>query len=750
MSDMSETNSETSRSSREGSKGNGADARAHTPGQETRIIPSMRKSTSTATASSLSPSRTVMLNRTDNPPQTPTPHKHGDEAIGHGQRQKTPTTSSMSAQYITRPSISLSPEKLSEQRLLDITGVVADLNNIKHSSPMLKDMVVDDAQIAKKVQARIVAQQIKHKSYAPLIIPDLSRQVATTSIDDSVRFVRDKQGNFPKPRISGFAVSSTISEQQELLDHFLRWHKIIAKSHIPPTTFQRREFERDVYDFSRTIGMGKAAASIEVKKARAMALRVRGLPGAHLLDDSDAESALGIEFDASPTILKIGNKRKMGDRIDSGTEESKSKKKQKKKNPPQTHGAAAQKGVITEQNLNQIQGQSNNSKTSTSGPSEGSGEAVEDSDAVQTSSNPVVEDSKVEPEVAKDVSDSIAAPKKKRRRDKQSGATTTNTTDAIPILDNKTTTETSKLSKSAETPITAAHIPSAETTSNQNSRKRGAKKNKKSKQATVATTAGGDEVKKDQQPPLSTAEEDFVDTRVSKKKRRARKSNAQADDALEPETQAEAHENYLKSNEQAIELGQPVAGAYSGSRIVLDKEDDVMQELDFIKSKTLEDFTVTGGKGLSSADKAVMKEEVDMQKAQEAAVENGAKQKKKRLKVAAGAQVEAETKFEEAQKAVEEADVPKKRGRKAKGSDADHKKGERDQVATEEQKPKTDVQRKKEEREAEILNPDGSAKPLFEETAVQKKTSEKKRRGKNERRGSKLQKAEQEAEQKAK
>jgi len=83
--------------------------------------------------------------------------------------------------------------------------------------------------------------------------------------------------------------------------------------HVKPTTLQRREFTRDIYDYARAIGMGRHQADIEVMRARAAYRRDRGLAGGLRLDESDDESTLGLEInDAAEYIAFMRNGMQRG------------------------------------------------------------------------------------------------------------------------------------------------------------------------------------------------------------------------------------------------------------------------------------------------------------------------------------------------------------------------------------------------------------------------------------------------------
>lgn len=96
---------------------------------------------------------------------------------------------------------------------------------------------------------------------------------------------------------------------QKQVEEFARSHIFTVNKHIKPTTLQRREFTRDIYDYARAIGMGRHQANIEVMRARAAYRRERGLTGGLRLDESDDDSTLGLEINDAVeyiTSMKIG------------------------------------------------------------------------------------------------------------------------------------------------------------------------------------------------------------------------------------------------------------------------------------------------------------------------------------------------------------------------------------------------------------------------------------------------------------
>ncbi|MCJ1286609.1 hypothetical protein MMC26_005955 [Xylographa opegraphella] len=77
------------------------------------------------------------------------------------------------------------------------------------------------------------------------------------------------------------------------INHYVRAHPFITESLHGHTTTQRRTFERDIYDYARTVGLAKEQAKVEVRRARAFC--------GELDYDSD-DSMLGNEIDDSGII----------------------------------------------------------------------------------------------------------------------------------------------------------------------------------------------------------------------------------------------------------------------------------------------------------------------------------------------------------------------------------------------------------------------------------------------------------------
>lgn len=132
-------------------------------------------------------------------------------------------------------------------------------------------------------------------------IPNANRHIMKPGIlEQTMVFLRDENGNFPRPAMN-YPAPETLS--QKWIDHFVRCHKFIINNHIQPTTAQRRSFERDVYDFCRILELDKKSAELQRRRARAAALRSRGVAVTECLDDSDTESCLGIEVECAPRVI---------------------------------------------------------------------------------------------------------------------------------------------------------------------------------------------------------------------------------------------------------------------------------------------------------------------------------------------------------------------------------------------------------------------------------------------------------------
>ncbi|MCJ1393711.1 hypothetical protein MMC18_006587 [Xylographa bjoerkii] len=78
------------------------------------------------------------------------------------------------------------------------------------------------------------------------------------------------------------------------INYYVRAHPFIRQSLNVHTTTQRRTFERDIYDYARTVGLLKEQAKAEVRRAR-------GFCGE--LDYDSDDSRLGDEVDDSASIL---------------------------------------------------------------------------------------------------------------------------------------------------------------------------------------------------------------------------------------------------------------------------------------------------------------------------------------------------------------------------------------------------------------------------------------------------------------
>ena len=86
---------------------------------------------------------------------------------------------------------------------------------------------------------------------------------------------------------------------QKNVQAFVQSYMFMVNWHGKPTTMQRREFFRGIYDYARAVGMEKHQANTEVNLARAAYRHDQGLPGGVRLDESDEESAVGSEIDDS-------------------------------------------------------------------------------------------------------------------------------------------------------------------------------------------------------------------------------------------------------------------------------------------------------------------------------------------------------------------------------------------------------------------------------------------------------------------
>lgn len=92
----------------------------------------------------------------------------------------------------------------------------------------------------------------------------------------------------------------------EKVEAFARSHMFNVNKHVKPTTLQRREYTRDIYDYARALGMGRRVAAVEVLRARARYRVERGVEETMRLDESDDESALEMEIsDAVEYITSV-------------------------------------------------------------------------------------------------------------------------------------------------------------------------------------------------------------------------------------------------------------------------------------------------------------------------------------------------------------------------------------------------------------------------------------------------------------
>lgn len=93
-------------------------------------------------------------------------------------------------------------------------------------------------------------------------------------------------------------VASSLSGGQSAIrtpiKRYVIFHKFNRDPYASHTTSQRREFERNVYDYARAYGLGKQEALSEVRKARIIA----GAP-----EDDSGDSSFGSEIDDTSKIL---------------------------------------------------------------------------------------------------------------------------------------------------------------------------------------------------------------------------------------------------------------------------------------------------------------------------------------------------------------------------------------------------------------------------------------------------------------
>jgi hypothetical protein len=121
---------------------------------------------------------------------------------------------------------------------------------------------------------------------------------------------QDENGETPLPSLEYPAPHLVL---QKKVEEFVRSHMFMVNKHVKPTTLQRREFTRDIYDYARAIGMGRHQADVEVIRARAAYRRDRGLARGLRLDESDDESTLGLEInDAAEYIAFMRNGMQRG------------------------------------------------------------------------------------------------------------------------------------------------------------------------------------------------------------------------------------------------------------------------------------------------------------------------------------------------------------------------------------------------------------------------------------------------------
>lgn len=522
------------------------------------------------------------------------------------------------------------------------------------------------------------AQALLHSVHFDMSpITHFDTPMAPGELEEIIVFTRDAYGNLPRPDIK---YPAPLPVQQKWVDHFVRCHKFIVNNHIRPTTAQRRAFERDVYDFCRTMEMGRKAAEIQRRKARAAALRSRGLPGAHLLDDTDAESNLGIEIDHIPQVIPLAQESNAS-RAANGTPTTKRKRGQDNHEIPEAATRAEKRVQLnTTRIVPQMQGRSEEKKKRAKKPAKKAPILTSAKQSGTSRSNissamslqalttqvPLAE-TKDDEEILKRVNPSskpsMAAKDKhqnRRERRRTKDRNTANGDASIPESGNSMT-------QPAFTDTTSNSKASTQDLSSMRKRQRRGSKRKMqnrqeedemnesisrenpvslmdegSKQDSVKETATpttklshgqrktlrraakgakasasqdhGDIIEPMNHPTNESSQLDeasFVDLRAPKKKKRKRASkNGEAENvnALEPKTEREAHENFLKSNADPISHG--------GSNEMTNKvrigdvaDDDLSKDLKFNQEKLVEDFVHGGDKGMSKEAKAAMKDE---------------------------------------------------------------------------------------------------------------------------------------------
>ena len=95
----------------------------------------------------------------------------------------------------------------------------------------------------------------------------------------------------------GASKPTTISTRlSQLINHFVRRHSFFTQQSLSQyTSSERRKFERDIYDFARAQDLTKAQANVQI-------IRARGMCGEEEYDSEN--SALGDEVDDANTVMQ--------------------------------------------------------------------------------------------------------------------------------------------------------------------------------------------------------------------------------------------------------------------------------------------------------------------------------------------------------------------------------------------------------------------------------------------------------------
>lgn len=141
---------------------------------------------------------------------------------------------------------------------------------------------------------------------------------------------------------------------QKKVEEFANCHKYMLNNNLNPTTLQRRQFTRDIYDYARALGMSKNQADVEIARARAAYRYRNGLPGGMKLDETDDESTLGMEVDDAVEHLRslVNGIANSANKVCKETTELLPNSRlsptllQKRKSEPQKTAAAAGKNVM--------------------------------------------------------------------------------------------------------------------------------------------------------------------------------------------------------------------------------------------------------------------------------------------------------------------------------------------------------------------------------------------------------------------